>query len=88
MAELIDPAEFIPLPKLDAAAACSLGRMLLMLAPKNAGTKARAGLEVLHERLEVLDEAWVAQAEIGECQESCRMKVDYAALFSSVRGVA
>jgi hypothetical protein len=46
------------LPRLDAAAARSLGRMLIMLAPKRAGTDARAALDVLHDALEDLDRAF------------------------------
>lgn len=85
MATLIDPSDYLPLPRLDAAAARSFGRMLLVLAPKKAGTDARAALELIHDRLEDLDTAWVAQAEVAKRLDVRPFDRRVDALFGVVR---
>ncbi len=85
MSELIDPTEYLRLPRIDAAAARSLGRMLIMLAPKRAGADARAALEELHDRLAQLDAAWVTQAEVAKRPDARPHDRRVDALFGAVR---
>jgi hypothetical protein len=73
------------LPKLDTPSARSFGRMLIMLAPKNAGASARGALELLHDRLEDLDTAWVAQAEVEKKIDARPLDRRVDGLFGAVR---